>query len=57
MKRLTLIALILTVLTGAAQAAPRADYRIIPLPKSVKSDTTRVFLLKNNMKISFGELP
>ena len=53
MKRLTLIALILTVLTGAAQAAPRADYRIIPLPKSVKSDTTHVFLLKNNMKISF----
>lgn len=53
MKRLTLFILVLTALTSVSYAAQRADYRIIPLPKSVEADTTHVFLLKDNMAISY----
>ena len=33
--------------------AQRADYRIIPLPKSVQTDTTQVFTLRSGMGIAY----
>ena len=33
--------------------AERADYRIIPLPKSVQTDSTKVFVLRANMGIAY----
>ena len=36
-----------------AATAQRADYRIIPLPKSEVTDTTQVFVLKTGMSIAY----
>ena len=33
--------------------AQRADYRIIPQPKSVEVDTTQVFTLRDGMAIAY----
>ena len=33
--------------------AGRADYRVIPLPKQVQTDTTQVFLLQSGMSIGY----
>ena len=33
--------------------AQRADYRIIPLPKSVQTDTTQIFTLRSGMGIAY----
>ena len=33
--------------------AGRADYRVIPLPKSIQTDTTRVFTLQSEMAIAY----
>ena len=33
--------------------AQRADYRIIPLPKSVQEDTTQAFTLQQGMAIAY----
>ena len=33
--------------------AQRADYRIIPQPKSVETDTTQVFTLQDGMTIAY----
>ena len=55
--RKTTIALLLTisVAIGAQQVAPRADYRVVPLPTSVQTDTTQVFTLQSGMGIAFDE--
>ena len=44
---------ILLVCAAAAVVAQRADYRIIPLPKSVETDTARVFPLRTGMGIAY----
>ena len=36
-----------------ATMAQRADYRIIPLPKSEVTDTTQVFVLQSGMGIAY----
>ena len=36
-----------------ATLAGRADYRVIPLPQSIKADTTRVFTLQSGMGIAY----
>lgn len=33
--------------------AQKADYRIIPLPQSIKTDTTKCFILKDGMEITY----
>ena len=38
---------------SASHAARRADYRIIPLPKSVQTDSTQVFTLSDGMGIAY----
>ena len=48
--------ILFTVLIACAPAmlmAERADYRIIPLPKSVQTDTTQVFTLQPGMGIAY----
>lgn len=40
-------------LMPALMMAERADYRIIPLPKSVQSDTTQFFTLRDGMGIAY----
>ncbi len=47
--------LIALLLLGAPlfSQAQRADYRIIPLPKSIESDTTQAFTLRNGMGIAY----
>ena len=52
MKRTVLYVLVLTSLMFSAAAARRADYRIIPLPKNIQSDTTQVFTLHDGMGIA-----
>lgn len=44
---------ILLVCTVATVVAQRADYRIIPLPKSVETDTARAFPLRTGMGIAY----
>ena len=44
---------ILFVCAAATVVAQRADYRIIPLPKSVETDTVRVFPLRTGMGIAY----
>lgn len=44
---------ILLVCAAATVVAQRADYRIIPLPKSVETDTARVFPLRTGMGIAY----
>ena len=41
------------VCTTVAVIAQRADYRIIPLPKTEATDTTQVFVLQSGMGIAF----
>ena len=41
------------VLAPALMMAERADYRVIPLPKSVQMDSTQVFTLQNGMGIAY----
>ena len=52
MKRTAFLILALAVLS-ASHAARRADYRIIPLPKSVQTDSTQVFTLSDGMGIAY----
>ena len=52
MKRTVFLILALAVLS-ASHAARRADYRIIPLPKSVQTDSTQVFTLSDGMGIAY----
>ena len=33
--------------------ADRADYRIIPLPKTIETDTTKVFTLHDGMNVAY----
>ena len=40
---------------GAQQTTPRADYRVVPLPMSVQTDTTQVFTLQSGMGIAYDE--
>ena len=47
------LASILLVCAAATAMAQRADYRIIPLPKSVETDTTKVFVLRAGMGIAY----
>ena len=47
------LASILLVCAAATVMAQRADYRIIPLPKSVETDTTKVFTLRAGMGIAY----
>ena len=44
---------LLAVAAISATAQPRADYRVIPLPQSVQTDTTQCFTLTGNMGISY----
>lgn len=44
---------ILIVCSAVVASAQRADYRIIPLPKSVASDTTQLFVLRDGMGIAY----
>ncbi len=51
MKKILIALLLLGApLLGHAQ---RADYRIIPLPKSVEQDTTQTFILRSGMGIAY----
>ena len=43
----------LLMLAPALMMAERADYRVIPLPKSVQMDSTQVFTLQNGMGIAY----
>lgn len=45
--------LILLACFAASAVAQRADYRIIPLPKSVETDTTQAFTLRSGMGIAY----
>jgi len=45
--------IILLACFAASADAQRADYRIIPLPKSVQTDTAQVFTLRSGMGIAF----
>ena len=51
MKQILFI-LLLTCATATA-VAQRADYRVIPLPKSVETDTAQVFTLRSGMGIAY----
>jgi len=51
MKKSLLIALLSFL--PALMMAERADYRIIPLPKSVQTDTTQFFALRDGMGIAY----
>lgn len=51
MKR-TFLTLIIALLPALIQAQ-QADYRMIPLPKSVQADTVHVFTLRNGMGIAY----
>ena len=44
---------ILLVCSAIVATAQRADYRIIPQPKSVVSDTTQLFVLRDGMGIAY----
>lgn len=50
MRRSFFLFLWLTALTTMAQ---RADYRVIPLPKSVQTDTAQIFMLEQGMGITY----
>lgn len=52
MKNLVVTALLLLCATYVS-AQPKADYRIIPLPQSVQTDTTRCFTLAAGAGISY----
>ncbi len=43
----------LLMLAPALMMAERADYRVIPLPKSVQMDSTQVFTLQSGMGIAY----
>lgn len=45
--------LILGYMLCLTMMAQRVDYRIVPLPKSIKIDTTKVFILQTGMGISY----
>lgn len=51
MKRITSIILLACITIAAI--ADRADYRVIPLPKSVETDTTQVFTLRDGMNVAY----
>ena len=51
MKRILIV--LLTVCAPALMMAARVDYRVIPLPKSVQTDTTKVFKLQPGMGIAY----
>lgn len=51
MKRITSIILLACVTITAI--ADRADYRIIPLPKTIETDTTKVFTLHDGMSVAY----
>ena len=44
---------LLLIFVSAWVIAQRADYRIIPLPKSVQTDTTQFFTLRSGMGIAY----
>ena len=48
-----LLVSMMIVLAPALMMAERADYRVIPLPKSVQMDSTQVFTLQNGMGIAY----
>jgi len=50
--RKILFSILLAVATVSVMAE-RADYRIIPLPKSVQTDSTKVFVLRAGMGIAY----
>lgn len=51
----TILLSLIIFLMPAAMTAGRADYRVIPLPKSVQTDTTQVFTLQSGMSIAYDE--
>ncbi len=51
MRRILIV--LLTVCAPALMMAARVDYRVIPLPKSVQTDTTKVFKLQPGMGIAY----
>ena len=44
----------MTLLAGMTAKA-QADYRVVPLPRSINTDTTRVFKLQTGMGIVYDE--
>ena len=53
MKRIILSLMLTLGFVAGHVCAQRADYRIIPQPKSVQTDTTQVFTLQNGMAIAY----
>lgn len=51
MKRI--ISIILLACVTITAIADRADYRIIPLPKTIETDTTKVFTLHDGMSVAY----
>lgn len=49
----TILLTILALCASVTMTAQRADYRIIPLPKSVQEDTTQAFTLQQGMAIAY----
>ena len=49
----TILLTILALCASVTVTAQRADYRIIPLPKSVQEDTTQAFILQQGMAIAY----
>ena len=54
-KMMITLLLAIAVAVGAQQATPRADYRVVPLPMSVKTDTAQAFALQAGMGIAYDE--
>ena len=60
MKRHYLLIMMALLLTGIGVRAQgemsgRADYRIVPLPMSVQTDTTKTFTLQSGMSIAYDK--
>lgn len=54
MRKLSFFLFIALIIAGTLSAnAQRAEYDVIPLPKEVKVDSAKVFVLKNGMGVSF----
>lgn len=47
--------LILMTLLAGMTAKAQADYRVVPLPRSINTDTTQVFKLQTGMGIVYDE--
>ena len=55
MRKMKITALLtaFTLMWAASAMAERADYNVIPLPKSVQSDSTKTFALKTGLGIAY----